>query len=349
MKQIKLGSPQISLLQKLCNAVAVSGDEAEVRQIVRAEVEEFVDEVKIDAIGNLLAFKHRKKSRGLRILIAAHMDEVGLMVVARDGDGFYRFKTIGGIAAHHLAGKQIVAGKNHHPGVIGIPPIHTLGSDDLRKSIDIDTLRIDVGKNVVLQIGERVVFATRFQRVGSSIMAKSIDDRIGVASLIELIKQAPSNLEICAAFTVQEEIGGRGAGVAARAFKPDIAIVLDATPAFDLPTHDQQENKYFNSVLGLGPAIYLADNHTLYDRGLVEFLQNTAKRKGIPYQLRQPGGGGTDAGAIHQALDGIPSISVSVPHRYPHSPISIARISDWQNTLNLLQNTLGSITPASIR
>ena len=349
MKQLKLGSPQFSLLQKLCNAIAVSGVEAEVRHIIRSEVEPFADEIKVDAIGNLLAIKHSKKSRGLRVLIAAHMDEVGLMVVARDGDGFYQFKKIGGIAAHHLAGKQVLAGRTHHPGVIGTPPIHTLTTDALKKSIDLDDLRIDVGKNIELRIGERVTFATSFQRVGSSIMAKSIDDRIGVASLIELIKKAPSNLEVCAAFTAQEEIGGRGAGVAARAFKPDIAIVIDATPAYDLPAHNPQDNKNFNSVLGNGPVIYVADKYTLYNRGLIEFMKTTAERMGIPYQLRQPGGGGTDAAAIHQVLDGIPSIAVSVPHRYPHSPISLARISDWQDTLNLLHNALGLITPSSIR
>ena len=153
MKQLKLGSPQISLLKKLCEAIAVSGDEAEVRQIVRAEVEPFVDEIKVDGIGNLLAIKHRTKPRGLRVLIAAHMDEVGFMVVARDGDGFYRFKKIGGIAAHHLVGKQVLTGKAHHPGVIGIPPIHTLTSNELSKSVDLDDLRIDVGKNTELRVG----------------------------------------------------------------------------------------------------------------------------------------------------------------------------------------------------
>jgi endoglucanase len=123
-----------------------------------------------------------------------------------------------------------------------------------------------------------------------TIMAKSIDDRIGVAILIEMMKQAPASLEVCAAFTVQEEIGGRGAGVAAHSFKPDIAIVIDATPAYDLPTQDQQENKYFNSVLGRGPAIYIADKYTLYNQSLVGFVKKTAERRGISYQLRQPGG-----------------------------------------------------------
>jgi endoglucanase len=184
--------------------------------------------------------------------------------------------------------------------------------------------------------------------VGPSILAKSIDDRIGVATVIELLKHAPSNVDICAAFTVQEEIGLRGAKVAAQYFCPDLAIAIDSTPANDLPVHDGSENMAYNTKLGLGPAIYIADGSTLHDPRLVRFLAEVGDAEKIPYQFRQPGGGGTDSGAIQRALAGIPTVSVSVPHRYTHSPVSIARIDDWKNTLNLLHAALKRITPQLI-
>ncbi|MDD5369133.1 MAG: M42 family peptidase, partial [Anaerolineaceae bacterium] len=147
------------------------------------------------------------------------------------------------------------------------------------------------------------------------------------------------------AFTTQEEIGGRGARVGAYAFNPDLAIVVDSTPAFDLPTWDGTENTVFNTRLDGGPAIYVADTSTISDPRLVAHLEQTARDHKIPYQLRQPGGGGTDAGAIHRQRSGIPSVSVSIPGRYAHTAGAIARIQDWKNTLLLLQAALESLTP----
>ena len=143
---------------------------------------------------------------------------------------------------------------------------------------------------------------------------------------------------------MQEEIGLRGAKVAAQYFNPDLAIAIDSTPANDLPNFDGNENVTYNTKLGLGPAIYIADGSTLHDPGLVRFLQAVAASAKIPYQLRQPGGGGTNSAAIQRALAGIPTVSVSVPHRYTHSPVSIARVDDWKHTLNLLHAALRKIT-----
>jgi endoglucanase len=229
--------------------------------------------------------------------------------------------------------------------VIGAKPIHLMEIEEYKKKVPLDALRIDLGPGGKANIGDRAGFATRFRRVGPSIMAKSIDDRIGVATLIELFKQAPPNIDLCAAFSVQEEIGLRGAKVAAQYFHPDLAIAIDATPANDLPLHDSSENVAYNTKLGLGPAIYIADGSTLHDPRLVRFLRETAEAEKIPYQLRQPGGGGTDSGAIQRSLAGIPSVSVSVPHRYTHSPISLARVEDWKNTINLLHAALKRVTP----
>jgi endoglucanase len=147
-------------------------------------------------------------------------------------------------------------------------------------------------------------------------------------------------VDLCAAFTVQEELGARGAKVAAQFFDPQLAIAIDSTPANDLPAWDGSENTAYNTRLGMGPAIYTMDRATLSDPRLIRFLAGTAEAEGIPYQYRQPGGGGTDAGALHQALAGIPAVSVSIPHRYTHSAVSISRLDDWKNTLALLDAAL---------
>jgi endoglucanase len=278
-------------------------------------------------------------------MLDAHMDEVGFMVVDEDGEGLYRFETVGGIDVRLLVGKQVVVGKERVPGVIGAKPIHLMSADEYSRKVPLDSLRIDVGLAGKAKVGDRAGFATRFRRVGPSILAKSIDDRIGVATLIELVKQVPSNIDLCAAFSVQEEIGLRGAKVAAQYFNPDLAIAIDSTPANDLPLHDGSENMRYNTKLGLGPAIYVADGSTLHDPRLVRFLRETAEAEGIPCQIRQPGGGGTDSGAIQRSLAGIPTVSVSVPHRYTHSPVSIARVDDWKHTLELFHAALKRITP----
>jgi endoglucanase len=167
--------------------------------------------------------------------------------------------------------------------------------------------------------------------------------------LIELIKHAPENIDLLAAFTVQEEVGLRGAQVAAYSFDPDVGIAVDSTPAIDLPTweggSDGVENSRYNTRLDSGPAIYLADSATLADPRLVRHLVDTAESANIPYQIRQPGGGGTDAGAISRSRSGVPSISVSIPGRYIHTAAGIARLSDWGNTLALLHAALSTMTP----
>jgi endoglucanase len=283
-------------------------------------------------------------------MLDAHMDEVGFMIVGDDGDGLFRFEIVGGIDLRQLPGKQVVVGRNHLPGIIGARPIHLATPDELRRRIPLDALRIDLGPGGKASVGDRVVFAPGFRRVGPSLLSKALDNRLGVAVLIELLRTPLSDrLELCAAFTVQEEIGSRGAKVAARHFAPDLAIVVDSTPAHDLPLWDGAENTIYNTRLGYGPAIYNVDAGTISDPRLVRFLARTAEAENIPFQLRQPGGGGTDAAGIHQQLAGIPAVSVSTPHRYTHSAASVARLDDWQNTIALVHAALARITPALLR
>ena len=342
------GNAQIKLLEKLCNAIGISGDESEVRSIVLDEVKPFADEVKVDAMGSILAVKHGRGAKRVRVMVDAHMDEVGFFIVADEGEGIYRFETVGGIDPRHLLGKQVYVGKGRIPGVIGGRPVHLMSAGEYNQKVPVDGLRIDIGIAGQANVGDRAGFATKFKRVGPSIMSKAIDDRIGVATLIELLKHAPSNIDLCASFSVQEEIGLRGAKVAAQYFKPDMAIAIDSTPANDLPVYDGSENTSYNVKLGLGPAIYIADGSTLHDPRLVRFLSSIGDTEKIPYQFRQPGGGGTDSGAIQRSLAGVPTVSVSVPHRYTHSPVSISRVDDWKNTINLIHAALKKIKPELI-
>ena len=340
------GTAQLKLLEKLCNASAVSGDEGEVRMIVLEELEGYAVDVRVDALGNVLATRLGSGKKRLKVMVSAHMDEVGFMLVADDGEGLFRFETVGGMDVRQLPGKAVLIGKDHLPGVIGARPIHLTTAEERKKNIPLDALRIDIGPGTAkAKLGERATFATRFQRNGPALIAKALDDRLGVVTLLELIKNAPANLDLLAAFTVQEEIGLRGAKVAAYTFNPDLAIVVDATPANDLPGWDGEENTSFNTQLGFGPAIYIADGATLSDPRLVRHLRETAQAEGIPFQFRQPGGGGTDAGAIHKARSGVPSVSVSVPHRHTHTAASIARLDDWKNSLALLLAALTRLSP----
>jgi putative aminopeptidase FrvX len=353
---LRLGAAQIRLLDRLCTAVGVSGDEGEVRSIVMEQVRPHAAELKVDALGNLLVTCQSGGETGdggerLRVLLAAHMDEIGFMLTNDDGDGLYRFEAVGGIDERHLAGKAVWVGPDHLPGVIGAKPIHLTTSDERKRSLSIDSLRIDVGpgSNSKVKPGDRATFATPFTRLGPSLRGKALDDRLGVATLIQLVKNPPAGIDLLAAFTVQEEVGLRGAQVAAYALQPDLAIAVDSTPALDMPAWEESgagpvENVRYNTRLGHGPAIYVADGSTLADPRLVRHLVDTAETLHIPYQIRQPGGGGTDAGAMHLVRAGIPSVSVSIPGRYAHTAAGLARLADWQHTLDLLYQALNRLS-----
>ncbi len=345
------GPAQISLLESLCNASGVSGDEGEVRKIVLEQVKPVAQDIKIDALGNVLVTRLGSGENRLRVMLAAHMDEVGFILVEDEDNGLFNFETVGGVDSRQLPGKTVLVGRNHLPGVIGAKPIHLTTREERRHAINLDSLRIDLGPegSSKAKIGEWATFATRFSQAGPSLTAKALDDRQGVATLIELVKNAPDNIDLLAAFTVQEEVGQRGARVAAYAFTPDLAIVVDTTPAYDLPAWDCSENTSYNTRLGAGPAIYLADSSTLSDPRLVRHLIATAQAENIPFQLRQPGGGGTDAGAIHKQRAGIPSLSVSMPGRYLHTAISVARLDDWKNTYFLLHSALKQLPGSLLR
>jgi putative aminopeptidase FrvX len=335
--------PDLELLRALSNAAAVSGDEGAVRKLVLEAIRPHVDEVKVDTLGNVLAVKRAAKGRpGPRLLLAAHMDEVGLMIVDHDADGSLRFEVVGGISERVLLGKAVIVGPRRLPGVIGAAPVHLLGSDRLETVTRPGQMRIDLGAGNQeaarrqAPLGERATFATEFAVLDGAVRGKALDDRLGCASLIGLLRGGPYPVELHAAFTVQEEVGLRGARVAGYAVEPHAAIALDCTPANDLPDSRGYENTEYNAQLGHGPVIYLADARTLSDRRLVDYFCRVADDARLPYQIRQPTAGGTDAAAIQLSRAGVPVISVSVPARYLHSPAALARTDDWENTFRLL-------------
>lgn len=354
-----IGATQLRLLERLCNAAGVAGDEGEVRKLVMEEIAPYVSDMRVDTMGNVLAIRQGSGAQRPRVMLAAHMDEVGFMIVQDEENGIFRFETIGGIEARRLVGKPVVIGSQRVPGVIGAKPIHLSTAEERSHPLSLDELRIDVSPDNAskVKVGDWATFAMSFTRIGPSLCAKALDDRLGVATLVELVKNSPPNIDLLAAFTVQEEAGARGARIAAYALDPHIGIALDCTPAHDLPLWnagqcdppaDCPENARYNTRLGAGPAIYVVDSSTISDPRLVRHFIETAEALGIPYQIRQPGGGGTDAGSIHKQRGGIPSISISAPGRYLHTAASICRLEDWKNMLALVYAALVRLTPETL-
>ena len=339
-------------LKALSEANGVSGDEGAVRKIILNAIRDHVDEVRVDTMGNVLAIKRARGKAKLRVMLDAHMDEIGLMVVGANDDGTLQFRAVGGIDDRILPGKVVLIGPDRLPGVIGTPPIHLAHGDDEVKKIE--ALAIDIGATSkdealeVVMIGQMATFNTRYRSLGTTVSGKAFDDRAGCAILIESLRGPRLPVDLLAAFTVQEEVGLRGAHVAAYAFDPDAAIVIDATPANDLPPSIDQDVSP-NTRLGHGPAVYVMTRSTVSDPRLVKHVIGIADRRGIPYQIRQPGGGGTDAGSIAPTRGGVPTVSISVPARYIHTPVSLINLNDVRRTIELVRESAARLTSTILR
>jgi len=333
-------------LRELSEAFGVSGNEDDVRALVLDAVRDHVDEVRIDAMGNVLALKRGTGSDRMRVMVAAHMDEVGLMVVDHDDNGLLKVDAVGGIVPRILPGTLLTVGPDRIPGVIGIKPIHLLESGEMEKAPKMEDLAIDVGakdKDEATKLappGTYATFATQYRELGPTVTGKAFDDRAGCAVLVELLQGARFGFDLHAAFTVQEEVGLRGAKVAAYTIDPQCAFALDVTVANDLP---KEKDTSPNSELGKGPAITAMDRSFIADRRLVRLLTGTADALGIPYQMKQSSVGGTDAGVIHLAREGVPSAAVAVPCRYIHSPASLLSLEDLDNTVRLMREALSRL------
>lgn len=332
-------------LEKLANARGVSGDEAPVRALIAEQLQKYVDEYRVDALGNLIACKRaaRRGNSKLKVLIAAHMDEVGLLATHIDHAGFVHFDKVGGIDDRILPSKAVHIGAARVPGVIGFKPRHRSSPAERKQVIAHDALVIDIGATSredaarVVAPGDYVTFATAFTPFGENcVRGKALDDRAGCAMLVELARDTYP-FELYAAFTTQEEIGLRGARVAGFSVAPDIALVLEATVCDDSPKKQEQSP---TTRLGAGPALTLADRGLLADKRLVHLFAETAREHKIPFQFKQPLVGGTDAGILHRTRAGVPSAVVSLPARYIHSPAAVISLDDFNNALRLLRATL---------
>ena len=334
------------LLQQLSEARGVAGDEKEVRLLIRDLIEPHVDEWRVDTMGNLLAVKRGRGESDMRVLVDAHMDEVGMLITDIDSDGTLRFSPVGGISPRTLLGKVVEVGEKRLPGVIGARPIHLLKSSQRNSIVRTDSMRIDIGAKKKadavkrVEVGDRATFATKYEETGTTAIGKAFDDRAGCAVLIELLRAEPYPFDLHASFTVQEEVGLRGASVAAYAVQPDVALVLECTPAYDLPN---ERDVSPNVALGRGPSIYVMDRVTIQDPRLVRHIMRTAKENELPFQIRRPGGGGTNTAVIQRSTTGIPAATIATPARYIHAPAAMINLDDFNHVVQLADATLRTL------
>ncbi len=320
-------------LSELAALPGVSGDEGAVRSYIKEKMAAHCDRMEIDSMGNLLAFKKGRKGGGKTLMLCAHMDEVGLIVSRITEEGFLKFKTVGGIDPRVLVSKGVLVGKEAQPGVIGRRAIHLMTAEERKKAPTEKELYIDIGARNKkeaekrAQVGDYVVFDSGFVPFGEGLVkSKALDDRVGCAILLELAGEECDH-DLCFAFTVQEEVGLRGARLCARRVQPDLCLVLEGTTCSDIP--DTAENM-ISTRLGGGGALSFVDGSTSYDRELMAKIFALAKEKGVKVQAKQTATGGNDAGAIHVTAGGIRTAVISVPARYIHSPASVISLSDYE-------------------
>lgn len=340
------------LLKNLTEAVGVSGDEKAIRLLIRDLIDGHVDRWRVDAMGNLIALKKGTGASDLTVMVDAHMDEVGLMITGFDNNGTLKFSPIGGFDDRSLLGKVVQVGPKKITGVIGAKPVHLLTVSQKNSVVKKKDMRIDIGaknKDAAtkrVKIGDRAAFVTEYEELGPTAIGKAFDNRAGCAALIELLRARPFPFDLVATFTVQEEVGLRGAQVAAYGVNPDVALVLECTPAYDLPTDDDVSP---NVALGKGPAIYLMDSGTIQDPRLVSHITKTAAAHNIPYQYRRPGGGGTNTAVVQRVGGGVSAATIATPGRYAHTPAMMINLTDYANVVKLADAALRSLTPAIIK
>lgn len=317
-------------LKILCGLNGASGYEDRVREYI---IERIANNAvySVDRLGNVIAFKKGKAVPKNKIMIDAHMDEVGFVVTSVQDDGTLTFSEIGGIDPSTVIGRQVTVGENGLYGVVGSRAVHNLSPEEREKSPEMESLYIDIGAmdideaEMFVSPGDFAYFAPEYVELGDDLIrSKAIDDRFGCALMLEMI-DSDLPYDTYFSFSVQEEIGLRGAKVTAYSVNPDIAIVIEATTAADID--NVPENKQV-CYLGKGAVVSFMDNSAMYDRDLYDLAFEQAKAKNIPCQTKTTIAGGNNSGSIHTSRDGIKTISVSAPCRYLHSPSSIVNKND---------------------
>jgi len=335
------------LLKKLSNAHGVSGSEGSLHALIRKELKGCVDEMYEDTMGNLIAI--RKGSR-FRVMIAAHMDEIGLAVKYIDDKGYIRFAALGGWYAPTLYNQRVILHGSRGPcyGVIGGKPPHMMDEEERKKGVKTDDMFIDVGatgkaevEDLGIMAGTPVTVDREFAPLaGNRVTGKAFDNRAGVAVLIKTLQQVTSPFTVIGVFTVQEEVGLKGARTSAYALDPDVAIATDVTIPGD---HPGIEMKDAPVEMGKGPVITILDSAgrgLIAHKAVVKWLKDVADANNIPVQLEVGTGGTTDATAIHLTKGGIPSTTVSIPSRYVHSPVEVLDLRDIDASVALLVKAL---------
>jgi endoglucanase len=335
----------LETLKKLTSLNGVSGDEAAVRDFILSEIKECVDEYHVDNLGNLITFK-KGTGKGPKVMLDAHMDEVGLMVTHINSDGLLKFHTIGGIEARALVGKRVLVGENGIPGVIGYKPIHLQDDNERKGAVKKKQLTIDIGAKDkedaerYVEAGDTVSFAYEPVEFGDNkLMAKALDNRVGCTVLMELLKGS-YECDVYGCFTVQEEIGLKGAKTASFNVMPDVALILEGTTCYDLPPTKGQS---MSTICGKGPALTIMDRQVIADRDFLTLITDTARVFNIPYQYKKTISGGTDAGRIQVNGTGVKVAVIAVPCRYIHTPVSVMDISDFENMLKLAGKVLNTL------
>jgi endoglucanase len=320
-----------SLIQKLVELVGPSGYEQAVRDFVRGEIEGHADEIRVDALGNLIARKGTKSDGGLRIMLSAHMDEIGVIATHIDENGFVRFTNIGGVRPHNCIGGRV----RFLNGAQGL--IYMERTEDASRIPTLEHLYIDLGATArddcPVKPGDMGVFERPFLDLENRLVSKAMDDRISVAVMVMALKELESTPhEVYFVFSTQEEVGLRGATTAAYGVDPDLGLAVDVTGTGDTPKGGKME-----VGLGKGPAIKVRDGGMLSDPRVVRWMVETAEQAGLPYQLEVLEAGTTDARAIQLARAGVPSGCLSIPTRYIHSPSEMVDYNDVLNSVKLLK------------
>ena len=320
----------LGLLKELCLLSGVSGAEDAVRAYIVEKIKGHCD-YSVDPLGSIIAFKKGAERPKKKLLISAHMDEVGFIITSVNDAGLLLFDSVGGIDARVVLGRSVLVGEEGLSGVIGTKAVHLLSSDEKETAMPIEKLYIDIGaksKEEALSkvsLGDRASFMPLYAPFGSGLIrGKALDDRIGCAMMIEMI-QSSLKYDTTFTFVVQEEVGLRGARAASYTVDPELAIVLEATTAGDLP--DVAEDKKV-CKLGGGPAVTFMDRSTVYDKTLYNFAFSIADEEKLPCQTKTMVAGGNDAGAIHVSRGGVRTIAVSAPCRYIHSPVCVVSQGD---------------------
>jgi endoglucanase len=332
---------RIELFKRICETPGAPGFEQRIRQLVMDEVGPLVDEVRTDAMGNVMAIKKGKEAK--RVMIAAHMDEIGFIVNHIDEDGFIRFHPLGGFDPKTLTSQRVIVhGKKDLIGVMGSKPIHLMKAEEKGKPVPIGDYFIDMGMSGSevkkwIQLGDPITRERSFIEMGDCVNSKSLDNRVSVFILLEVLRRLKGKevpFDIYGVFTVQEEVGLRGALSSAHHINPDFGFGLDVTIAFDVPGGQPHEAV---TRLGKGAAIKIIDGTSIADYRMVAYMKKVAEESKIPWQPEILPAGGTDtAGVQRSGKNGSIAGAISIPLRHIHQTIEMAHKGDIQNCIDLL-------------